>query len=244
MGLQGVAPSSKLAREIPFTPLLPIQSYFYYITTFISHHIFNYVYSAHSTDSVILHEEKVIVWGIGKVLLLSVDAVLLLFCVNMLVKYSYKNIRRDICYSYVALVVLCPTLFMKDYLHLELNSLGYNLIAFILLIIDTGDTVLVPMISAILMNTHLSYFWMIPTIFVATYFEARRTIEIRYNNSAKVNFYSLVEVAKMLTAFVLTNIGLWLPWIGHTADILTELWRIVTLNFFNHQVESAITLVV
>ena len=218
-------------------PLLTIQNYFYYIVTFISHHAFTIIYSGKvPQDKYISHEEKIIVWLIGKFFLGFLDILMLYFCVSMLITYSYRNIKREICYSYIALVVLCPTLFVKDYTHLELNSLGYCLLSFVLLVIESGDTLLVTMLSCVLINCHLSYIWMLPPIFIATLVQKRKTIWVQYRENVTKKSLFLLEIFKLVGAFLVTNFCIWLPFIGHEMDVLASLSKILYLEFFDHKV--------
>lgn len=169
-------------------------------------------------------------------MLLALDSVMLYFVTSMLLKHSYKNLKREICYSYIALVVLCPTLFTKDYLHLELNSLGYSLISFILLILDTGDVLLVSIITGILMNTHWSYIWLIPPIFIAVIKEQYKVLTIKYHNPLMKNGFFAIEITKLVVGFLMTCFVSWIPFLGEPSTALESLARIFYMDLFDHDV--------
>jgi membrane protease YdiL (CAAX protease family) len=161
-------------------------------------------------------DERLITICSAKILYMMIDVIMIYFCVNQFVKYSNKSLRLDIVYTLLSIVVFTPTIFLKDYQDLELQSFGFGLLGVIILCIGEGDGIMVGVLCGLLLSIHTEFICILGVLVVMLLRwhpeDQQRGNEISIFN-LKFTFKGVLEIGKMALSMCLTIIGVSLPWI-------------------------------
>lgn len=88
---------------------------------------------------------------------LMLDILLMYFCVNQFVKYSNRSLRNNIVNTLLSVALFTPSIFLKDYQDIGLQSFGFGLLGVIILCVGEGDALMVGAMAGILLGIHTEF---------------------------------------------------------------------------------------
>jgi hypothetical protein len=159
-------------------------------------------------------QDKVRITIISKLVLFVVDSAFLVFCTVLYVSLTYSNLRKQIKYCYLGLILLCPVFFIREYMHLGFECLGYHLLFLIVYLHEMEERVAVGVLSSVLANLHPGYLLITPFLFLSLAFKAKRH---RFATQAGVwrQAYTALDIGQLLSAFAAGFLLILAPWYSH-----------------------------
>jgi hypothetical protein len=194
----------------------PMASYILYSIGWIGSILFGKS-TTELTDS-----QKVQLVFIGKLFLLALDSTLLIFSTTLYVRLSYGKYKSQLRSCYLGIILLCPSFFLKEYLHFDFHNLGYHLLFLTIFMHEVEEYLLVGVLSGVLVNLHTNYFLMLPFLFTSLVNKAKRTRFYRELGIMKLASFAQ-DILTMVIGFVAAYLMILIPWFAHSEDFFETL---------------------
>lgn len=170
--------------------------------------------------------EKSQVLLIAKLMLLLFDSILIIFCTTIYIRLTYSAFKRQIRYCYMAIILLCPIFFIREYMHLDFHNLGYHILFLIVFAHDSNEPLMVGALSAVLVNFHQSYWIAIPFIFGGMILSLYRQRASKEQVLQKKLLF-ITDVVQLAGIFALVFLVLVSPWLSESSDVLHSIEIII-----------------
>jgi hypothetical protein len=167
-------------------------------------------------------DEKLITICTAKTLYMMFDILLMYFCVNQFVKYSNRSLRNSVVNTLLSIALFTPSVFLKDYLDLGLQSFGSGLLGVIILCVGEGDALMVGAMSGILLGIHTEYICVLGVITITMMrWNPESADHISETNifGIKLSVQGIVKLLKMLGILAVAIVGISIPWIENQGFI-------------------------
>lgn len=163
-------------------------------------------------------EEKLRITVVSKLVLFVIDSVFLVFCTVLYVSLTYSNLRKQIKYCYLGLILLCPVFFIREYMHLGFECIGYHLLFLIVYLHEMEERVMVGVLSSVIVNLHPGYLLITPFLFISLAFKSKRN---RFSTQSGIwrKVYTALDISQLLSAFVAGFLLILIPWYSHLASV-------------------------
>lgn len=234
---QANAPASMLAGPSPIhtmssainsehsSVLSPAHNYLLYFISLLAHFILPSTDTAQTSAQLTNYQLNCLLL-VGKGAVLLIDSVLLIFSTSIYVRLTYHKFKKQLRACYLAVILLCPAFFLREYMHFDLHCIGHHLLFLALFLHEVGESILVSAISAFLCSVNPVYM-LLPVFLLSS--QIAQAIRVRLGTQTGIfkTLYSFMDVASIVGSFLFVFSLFVLPWALKQDDWAEGLWRLV-----------------
>lgn len=206
--------------ETFYKEVSPATSYILYCISWLAGHL------TRINTKTPTEQDKHMILLLAKTVLLCIDSILLVCCTTAYISYIYSAYKKQLQCCYMGIIVLAPSFFLKDYLHLDFGSIGYHILFLIVFAYDHSEFLIVGALSGLLVNFHKSYWLVVPFILVGLSVKTFRERFTRELGPQKIITFC-TDLSQIIVAFVIVYLALTSPWFLESDDIWQSLQAVI-----------------
>lgn len=216
------APTSAEGDSI--TLVSPAHAHLLYFISWIAHFVLPSTDKAGSAADLSSYQLHCLML-LAKVVVLLVDSLLLVFSTTLYVRLTYHKFKKQLRSCYLAVILLCPAFFLREYMHFDLHCVGHHLLFLALFLHEVDESLLVAAISAFLCAVNPVYM-LLPLFLLSS--QMAKSVRKRFMTETGIfrPMYAMMDVGAIVGVFAFVFTLFALPWAMQQDDWLGGLWQL------------------
>lgn len=172
---------------------------------------------------------------IAKFFILFLDVILYILPSLMYITTCYSKHKNQLKYLYFSILVFSPITWVYDYTHIDWSCIRAGMYMLSLIMLHTQEFEMSVCFTSFMINIdHKSFYYIVPLLVFSICNVIHKNKVLFFGSTLFMN--AVLDVAKLLSCFLIPFITMWLPWVAHPREFMDSVIRIFWNNTGHHNV--------